>query len=129
MKSIKTIKEKCYDCSICELVCSEAHTGAYRPMVSRIKAPSSTTDAKGPLTCRQCKKPQCVKVCPTGALSIKEWIYFDETLCNRCGNCVEACPFDAIWQVEEKILKCDLCGGSPKCTGACPGEALIFHSY
>jgi len=129
VKRIKILKEKCYDCSICELVCSETHTGAYRPMLSRIKAPSSAPDSKGPLTCRQCKNPKCVKVCPTGALSTKEWIHFNEALCNRCGYCVEACPFDAIWLIEERILKCDLCEGSPKCVGACPGSALRFDSY
>ena len=129
MKRIKTIKDNCYDCRICELVCSETHTNAYRPMVSYIKAPSSIPDAPGPVVCRQCKKPKCVEACPTDALSIKEWIFFDEELCTSCGLCVEACPFDAIWMVEDKLLKCDLCDGNPNCVNVCPGKALVFDEY
>ncbi|MDW7740090.1 MAG: 4Fe-4S dicluster domain-containing protein [Bacillota bacterium] len=130
MKRIKVIKENCYDCRICELVCSQTHTGVYRPMMSRIKAPSSIPGSDKPVVCRQCKKPKCVEACPTGALTKgEEWILFDESLCDSCGLCVEACPFDAIWLVEEKLLKCDLCDGNPQCVAVCPGKALVYEDY
>ena len=126
MKKVKVFRDKCYDCRNCELVCSQTHFGKYWPRFTRIKAPSSIPELKGPVVCRQCKNPKCVEACPTGALTKGEWVMFDRELCTSCGLCVEACPFDAIWLVDDELLKCDLCGGDPNCVKICPGRALEF---
>jgi electron transfer flavoprotein alpha subunit len=41
---------------------------------------------------------QCVSVCPTGALEMKEGLaVVDPKLCNACGECVEVCPAEAMF--------------------------------
>jgi len=54
----------------------------------------------------------CVKVCPAGALTLKDKISLDVTKCIGCGTCVGVCPtftlfidFDAGKDVQEKMAE------------------------
>lgn len=46
----------------------------------------------------------CIKVCPRGALIIKDGIIaiVDKELCVGCGMCVKACPAGIIKKVERR---------------------------
>ena len=85
-----------------------------------------------PVVCIQCKKPVCVEVCPTQALSQTELgiIQVAEGKCDGCGICVDECPIGAINWHEERGLPmiCDLCGGKPVCVEWCPIDALTFNN-
>lgn len=38
----------------------------------------------------------CVEICPTGALSRKQNLEFDQSKCIDCGSCVDTCKYQAI---------------------------------
>ncbi len=97
------------------------------------------------LRCRHCKDPNCLVVCPTGAIDIEEgWVRIESGKCIGCRECVYACPFMAPSLTTENLLdhrggirvpadtvaKCDACGSRPgeipACVEACPSSALTF---
>jgi len=117
--------KKCQGCMSCMLVCSLVHHGRISPSLARIQVlqnpferfPEDLTMAQ----CRQCVDPECVKVCPTGALHVDgrngNVRRVDRAKCNGCKACILACPYDpgrALWNSEERhAQKCDLCADSP----------------
>lgn len=88
------------------------------------------------LACNHCSSPECVHVCPTGAMHADELglVWPDETRCIGCGYCTMACPYHApvIDQETRKSSKCDGCKNRvledklPICIEACPLRALDF---
>ena len=125
--------EKCTGCTSCELACYFARTHAFNPKKSRIKVvPLDYLGFSNPVVCLLCKKPRCVEVCPTGALSQTEagTIHVDEEKCDGCRICVGECIVGAINFDEERGLPliCDLCGGNPMCVEWCPTGALTFNN-
>lgn len=125
--------EKCTGCRSCELACYFTKTQTFNPKKSRIKVVDfAYLGYSYPVTCILCKKPRCVEVCPTGALSKTEMgtIHVDEEKCDGCRICVDECIIGAINIDEEKGLPmiCDLCGGSPACVEWCPSGALKINS-
>jgi len=89
-----------------------------------------------PVSCQHCKKPQCVKVCPTGASSKLEngTVQVDKQKCIGCQFCVMACPYGVrhLNKVEQVVEKCTLCeqrtsqGDLPECVRQCGGRARFF---
>jgi len=130
---ISVTAEKCTGCIICELVCYFARANVFNPKKSRIKVvPLDYLGFSNPVVCLLCKKPRCVEVCPTGALSQTEGgiIRLDEEKCDGCHICVDECIVGAINFDEETGLPliCDLCGGKPMCVEWCPSGALTLNS-
>lgn len=136
---VKVLSEHCRGCGLCELVCSICHEGEARPNISRINVKKDRDNYQFKLSvCFQCKKPECVPACPTGAIIVERKTgakIVDEELCNNCGLCAEACPFNAdghiIFPHPSKTLhvKCDLCffrAGGPVCVEICPTRALVL---
>lgn len=97
------------------------------------------------LRCRHCKDPNCMVVCPTGAIDMDEgWVLIDSKKCIGCQECVYACPFmvpslsdrnlvDHLGNVRvpaNTVAKCDACRSRPReipaCVEACPSSALTF---
>ncbi len=86
--------------------------------------------------CMHCVTPDCVDVCPEGALTKTDYgpVLYNADLCIGCQTCIDACPFSAplFDQVTEKIVRCSMCahriseGQPPACVEACPTEALVF---
>lgn len=124
--------QKCTGCRICELACSHMKLQAFDPKNACIKVVNlDYWGFSNPVLCIQCKKPTCVEVCPTQALSQTELgtIQVDVTKCNGCSACIDECPIGAINWNEERGLPmiCDLCGGKPTCVEWCPADALAFN--
>ncbi len=54
----------------------------------------------------------CAKVCPEGAISIRNGIAVISVACNGCGKCVSMCPRNLIKMVDRKdnqLKKCNAC--------------------
>jgi len=123
--------EKCISCGICELACSLAHEGEFRPSRSRINIYRFEQGITVPLTCFQCDSAACVSACKTGAL-IKNTetgiVEINSQKCIGCRMCEMACPFGNISYnaVTKEPMKCDLCGGDPECAKYCPTSAIEY---
>jgi len=136
--------ERCAGCLSCMLACSLVHEGEENLSLSRIQIIQNSfgmypEDVKASF-CRQCAKPHCVEVCPTGAAYIDtahgNARVIDHTKCDGCKRCLEACPFKPqpiIWDAKRKVaLKCDLCfhavywseKGKQACIEVCPVKAI-----
>ena len=123
--------DKCTTCRLCELVCSERHTGAYRPSWSHIRVAVNVEDALYyPRVCIQCDEAPCIDKCPTDALvrdpQTNAVVVIAEK-CNACGECETACPYGAIYLWDSMAHKCDLCGGDPECVRFCAPGALCYE--
>jgi phenylglyoxylate dehydrogenase beta subunit len=81
--------------------------------------------------CNQCSQPECVAVCPTGALSTSAsgTPAHDKQRCVGCGMCNLVCPYGGVHMrtEEHKSYRCDSCGGSPECAQACPNGILAYE--
>jgi anaerobic dimethyl sulfoxide reductase subunit B (iron-sulfur subunit) len=83
--------------------------------------------------CRQCDAPDCLSVCPTGAMRRDERgvVVLIEDECTLCGACAASCPYEAIFynDARGRYLKCDLCADreeGPLCVELCPVGALAL---
>lgn len=86
--------------------------------------------------CMHCFDPECMKVCPTGCISITDFgaVIKDYDKCIGCNYCTYACPFEIpkYRSREDKTYKCTLCyeriqeGLTPACVRTCPTGALKF---
>ena len=106
-----TQRARCTGCHRCEISCTNYNDGAVGTFFSRIKihrhyffgdkGPGSGGGLYGDLnytpdTCRQCKDPQCMKVCPIGAITWSQedgCIAVDHRRCIGCSACTTACPW------------------------------------
>lgn len=124
--------EKCTGCGTCELACSIAHEGEFRPSASRVGVLRLDEGGRNvPVMCFQCEDAPCGKACRPGALRRDETsgvVRFDAEKCVGCGLCVKACAYGSIScdRAEKRISKCDHCGGTPQCVAYCPAKALDF---
>lgn len=140
--------KKCTGCSSCMFACSLVHEGKLNLAHSRIQI---LDDPLGSFPrdieisiCKQCLYPQCVVVCPTGALHIDgEYMNVrrvDREKCVGCQKCIRACPFSPpriyFDADQKKSFKCDLCKetsywkqkGCPACVEICPVHAIRFSA-
>ncbi len=119
---------KCTGCRTCELICSFVHSKAFSYQNSAITVTRNEDWGSSKLTiCLHCEDPECVKVCPSGALNKDNdtgFVSLDQEKCTLCMLCIDACPYHAIHDNDDKIVKCDLCGGEPMCARYCPSEAI-----
>ena len=123
---------KCTGCQDCELACSFAHVGEFRPARSRIKVFEFEHGRRSiPYTCSQCAEEWCRKSCPTGAILrnvATGAVEVTDSKCVGCKACTIACPYGTIAYNPDsgKVDKCDLCGGGvPQCAAICPTDAII----
>ncbi|TKI06478.1 hydrogenase 2 operon protein HybA [Martelella alba] len=93
--------------------------------------------------CMHCLEPNCVAVCPVGALQKNPRtgvVHYDPSVCTGCRYCMVACPFNVPKYDYDnplgRIHKCELCnqqglerldrGLLPGCAEVCPTGAVIF---
>jgi len=89
-----------------------------------------------PIGCQHCAKPECVKVCPTGASQkvADGTVQIDKEKCIGCQFCVMACPYGVRYlnEQEKVVEKCTLCeqkiiaGELPQCVAQCSARARYF---
>jgi len=88
-----------------------------------------------PQSCRHCAEPDCVAVCPVGAIHRSEdgLVIHNVERCIGCQVCVATCPHGGMKIMSNgKVGKCSLCnhllqrGKEPACVSVCPVDARVF---
>lgn len=126
---VRRDETKCIGCKACEVACSLRVDVPYDLNESNVIG----TQVEGETSfsiCRHCEKPDCLLVCPVGAIhqGSKGVVWIEGERCVGCGICSTSCPHGGIRFLPTKVSKCDLCGGQPFCVALCPQGALEFES-
>ena len=113
-------------CRACEEACTE-RLGI--SVIKPVRQPG--LDLASVVVCNQCTEPECVGVCPTGAIYKKASgvTAIDKEKCAGCGLCALACPYGGITydDASARSYKCDRCDGEqPRCAAACPHGILTY---
>lgn len=143
---------RCTGCRTCEMACVDFNDLGVGRRYRRVIDYEGGSCAAGPdgsvettafvyhvsIACNHCERPECVHVCPTGAMHKAEdgLVRVDTHYCIGCGYCTIACPYHApsIDPELKQSSKCDGCaarvavGKKPVCVEACPLRALDFGS-
>ena len=134
--------DSCIGCHSCAVVCKQEDgvgLGTYYNKVLTVGPSGTYPDLEMyylPVACQHCDNPECVSVCPTGAMHKDErgLVSVDAARCIGCGYCALSCPYRApkVDRDAGRSVKCDGCtrrvaeGGAPVCVEACPLRALDF---
>jgi phenylglyoxylate dehydrogenase beta subunit len=124
--------EKCNNCLDCEKACAKIKTGREDGSRSRIQTIKNLKEAYyGPVVCLQCNDPDCLHICPAGAIHKDPEtgiVSIDDERCVRCLLCTLACPYCGVFYSakDKKMIKCDLCDGDPECVKVCKPGALQY---
>ena len=145
--AIITDLNQCVGCLACTVACKAANgveIGSYWNKVVRIGPNPKYEGAHFPdvemyfipITCQHCERPECVKVCPTGASQkmADGTVQIDKSKCIGCQFCVMACPYNVRYlnTTERVVEKCTLCeqrtaqGLLPACVEQCGARARFF---
>ena len=93
---------KCTGCQTCMVACKVEN--ALGPILRRVtiieKETGKYPDAQRvyiPRRCMNCRNPQCVEVCPSGATVQEDdgIVTVDKDICIGCRYCMMSCPYDA----------------------------------
>jgi len=118
--------ERCVGCQMCMFACARKQ-GEAGLAQARLGVRSIGGMERGftIIVCRACDDPACAKVCPTGALKLREGggVRLNAAACIGCGNCKDACLIGAVFWDEEinKPMICVHCG---YCAKFCPHGVL-----
>jgi len=122
--------KKCIGCWACTIACKEEHFLPRGVLWNRVligesgKFPTVVKEMY-PVLCNHCEEAACVKVCPTGASSIREdgCVLIDYDKCTGCQYCLVACPYQQRTYYDDK--KADYFPGQ----GLTPFEILGRELY
>ncbi len=112
----------CTGCRICESTCAITTEGVLNRAKSRIHIYRKDVLRLSQLFCDQCEEQICIKVCPTGAISLNNCqIRVKRSLCDGCGKCAQVCDKIFLSPENHYALMCIQCGA---CVNTCPENAL-----
>ena len=147
----------CVGCDSCTVSCKLSHDTGFGIKLGKVIVVEegvfpSVKKFYVPLLCMQCRQPECLKVCPTGATYRNRdgVVLVDYERCMGCKYCIIACPYKARHfntgikppkgvpimdtSITRKgvVEKCDFCidridvGKRPMCVESCQYEARTF---
>jgi len=116
----------CVGCQSCMFACSRRlGDGGLANSAILVKSVGGVERGFTVIVCRSCEDPPCARVCPQGALKVREngGVKLDSSKCIGCGFCRDACPYGAIFwnENENKPVICVYCG---YCANYCPYEVI-----
>jgi Fe-S-cluster-containing hydrogenase component 2 len=123
---IKTTKEKCTGCRLCQQICTIEHFEEINPKKAALAIEPHFPEPGYfvPKVCVQCGK--CAEACPVEAISRHDngAYVIDPETCTDCGMCVEACPFGVVFThpTAATPIICNFC---MKCTEVCNTGAIV----
>ena len=135
--------DRCIGCRGCEVACKQENgvaLGSYWGKVLNVGPNGKYPNLEMyflPTLCQECKSPECVKACPTGASYKRNEdgiVLIDKEKCIGCRYCMMACPYGVrSFNKETKVVeKCTLCvqlqavGEKPACVKNCSAKARLF---
>ena len=134
--------DRCIGCKGCEVACkqeNDVNLGVNFTKVLTVGPTGTFPDLEMyflPTFCQQCEKPECVRVCPTGASFKREdgIVLINKEKCIGCRYCMMACPYGVrSFNTEKNVVeKCTTCvqlqavGEKPACVKNCSAKARFF---
>lgn len=133
--------QRCIGCKACQAACKDHHNlevGMFFRNVFTYQpsAGNGLNLCNYSAACSHCEEPECVAVCPTGAMGkmADGTVNYRSGTCIACGSCVWACPYGApaFSKSGGVSQKCDSCaalraeGKNPVCVDACITHCLHF---
>ncbi len=99
---------RCIGCDACSLACKAEHATPRGVLWSHVVKYETGVYPQGrihylPVLCNHCANPECVKVCPTGAISRRDdgIVTVDNGKCMGCGYCTLACPYASLHTLDK----------------------------
>ena len=121
---------KCIGCFSCMLLCAGVNRKSHsiRKSCISVRTSGGLSGRFIAVVCQACREPQCVEVCPSGALSPRKGggVILDADHCLGCRRCEGACMVHAIGydEDERKPIVCHHCG---ICVKYCPHGCLTMQ--
>jgi Fe-S-cluster-containing dehydrogenase component len=99
---------RCVGCDTCSLACKAENATPRGVLWSHVLKYETGTYPQSrvhylPMQCNHCAKPECMNVCPTGAISKRAdgIVVIDNTKCMGCHYCVLACPYASLHNLDK----------------------------